>query len=538
MIRCVRVCAWLVPGLLAGSLSASGCGGVNERNDDDDGGDDGSDDDDGDDGGDDDDGAPGSFTVTATRDRLLLRRGESATIDVAIEREGATTGPIVVEASPLPPGVTAEPVTVAADEAGASLTLTAASDATQGAGSIDITGTAGDATSTAAIRLLVGGAPGTLDESFADAGRFTTRIGSLATFGRGLCLQPDGKIVVAGATQTQAMAVRIDDRGVLDPDFGTGGKVSTGVGPTSGGLVAAAFDGGRIIVAGYGGEAGYDLALFAYTAGGVLDEDFGPGGTVTTDLGTGTGEVHQLLPDGNGNILALGALFADPAVSRLVRYDTGGTHDAAFGATLTGAIAETATPLPDGRIILAGTQDGDYWVARLLDTGELDKDFAGGGTTTFDFDGGTDTVFTVLLLDGGKLALFGVTSIASSPVLSIARLNSNGSPDLTFGEGGQLLTAIPFETRATALMDQAGRVIVAGRIPGRTRPQFAILRLDGESLDPTFGDAGRAIIEFDAERAITNHAYGLAIDSDGRIIVSGEVGPQASASAAAVRLWP
>ncbi len=194
--------------------------------------------------------------------------------------------------------------------------------------------------------------------------------------------------------------------------------------------------------------------------------------------------------------------------------------------------------LPGGRIILAGTQDGDYWVARLLDTGELDKDFAGGGTATFDFDGGTDTVFAVLPLDGGKLALFGVTNIAASPTLSIARLNSNGSPDLTFGEGGQLLTPIPFETRATALLDAAGRVIIAGRIPGRATPHFAVLRLQGESLDATFADAGRAIIDFEAEMAFGNHAYGMAIDSDGRIVVSGEVGPQASASAAAIRLWP
>ncbi len=534
MSRCVRVCALLVFGLLAGSLPAFGCGDVNERGDDGDDDDDSAADDD--DGG--DDGSTAAFTVTVAGDRVILRRGQSAMIDVAVERESGTAGPVIVDVGTLPPGVTSEPVTVAADETEASLTLTAASDATQGAGSIDVTGSAGVISSTVRLRLLVAGAPGTLDESFADAGRFTTRIGTIPTFGRGMCLQPDGKIVLTGATQTQAVAIRIDDRGVLDPDFGTGGRVTTGVGPMSGGLVATALDDGRVLVAGYGGETELDLALFAYTPGGVLDEEFGPGGTVTTDLGTGTGEVHTLLPDESGNILALGALFASPAVSRLVRYDSGGTHDAAFGATLTGAIAETATMLPGGRIILAGTQDGDYWVARLLDTGELDKDFAGGGSTTFDFDGGTDTVFAVLLLDGGKLALFGVTNIGGNPTLSIARLNSNGSPDLTFGEGGQLLTPIPFETRATALLDPAGRVIIAGRIPGRATPHFAILRLQGESLDSTFADDGRAIIDFEAEMAFSNHAYGMAIDSDGRIVVSGEVGPQPSASAAAIRLWP
>jgi uncharacterized delta-60 repeat protein len=534
MSRCVRVCALLVSGLLAGSLSA-GCGGVNERGDDG-ADDDDSADDDGDDGG--DDGSTGAFTLTVAGDRVILRRGQSAMIEVAVERDSGTAEPVIVDIAALPPGVTSEPVTVAADQTQASLTLIAASDATQGAGPIDITGTAGDTTRTAATRLLVAGAPGTLDESFADGGRFTTQIGTIPTFGRGMCLQPDGKIVLTGATQTQAVAIRIDDRGVLDPDFGTGGRVTTGVGPMSGGLVATALDGGRIIVAGYGGEAALDLALFAYTPGGVLDEEFGPGGTVTTDLGTGTGEVHTLLPDGNGNILALGALFASPAVSRLVRYDGTGTHDAGYGATLTGAIAETAAMLPNGRIILAGTQDGDYWVARLLDTGELDKDFAGDGTATFDFDGGTDTVFAILLLDGGKLALIGVTNIASNPALSIARLNSNGSPDLTFGKGGQLLTPVPFETRATALLDPAGRIIIAGRIPGRKEPHFAVLRLQGESLDPSFADAGRAIIDFEAEMAFSNHAYGMAIDSDGRIVVSGEVGPQASASAAAIRLWP
>lgn len=93
--------------------------------------------------------------------------------------------------------------------------------------------------------------------------------------------------------------------------FGTGGIVSTPLGPSSGGMTCAVLEDGRLIVAGHGGETEPDPALFAYTETGAPDESFGPdeNGTVTTDLGPGSAEIRQLLVDAAGDVLAVAVLM-------------------------------------------------------------------------------------------------------------------------------------------------------------------------------------------------------------------------------------
>ncbi len=73
---------------------------------------------------------------------------------------------------------------------------------------------------------------GTLDPSFGTGGRVTTQIGSGdAAFD--VALQSDGKIVAAGTSQATSTAplkfalIRYKLDGSLDPDFGSGGKVTT-----------------------------------------------------------------------------------------------------------------------------------------------------------------------------------------------------------------------------------------------------------------------------------------------------------------------
>ena len=68
-----------------------------------------------------------------------------------------------------------------------------------------------------------------------------------------------------------------------------GGKVITPIGSSAdvGNSVAVQSD-GKIIVAGYSHNGSNDdFALVRYTAAGVLDPSFGTGGKVTTDFGGG-----------------------------------------------------------------------------------------------------------------------------------------------------------------------------------------------------------------------------------------------------------
>jgi uncharacterized delta-60 repeat protein len=536
-----RSIGWV--GLLAGVLGANACGGVHNRDDDDDGqgDDDGSADDDG------ADGAPdGGFSLILAADRVLVRQGESVSLGVTIERGAGFDEPVDVTMEDLPDGVTAGSLTIGAGESAGSLTLSAAADSAQGATPTGVAGAAGETSDSAPLRVLVGGPPGTLDQSFADGGTFRIQIGGMTTVGRGLMVQPDpsgDRILVTGAAGTQTVTIRLDESGSLDDTFGSGGAVSTGLGPSSGGLVVTSAESGRILVAGWGGDdapMGYNSALFAYTAEGVLDPDFGNGGTVDHDLGDGYDEIHQLLQDDDGRLVTISTVFA-PISAHLARFSPDGEPDAAFTAAVDGASAETAMLQPDGTVLAAGTFESDFWLARYRDDGSPDPAFDGDGQVTTSL-GDTDTISGLLPASGGKLVAVGVSALdPDGLVIALARYNSNGSLDLTFGDGGRRRTAVPFDTNApnAAILDSDDRILFAGKRPNAPTATFAVARLvpDG-TVDDSFGDAGVAVVDFALGTVTIDGAFGIAIDSDGRVVVSGGIGPAGGQLLAVARLWP
>src|SRR5262245_24783792 len=70
-------------------------------------------------------------------------------------------------------------------------------------------------------------APGDLDLTFGSGGKVLTSLGG--TDDRGYCvtMQSDGKIVVAGHSDSDIAVARFTSTGSLDASFGSGGKVIT-----------------------------------------------------------------------------------------------------------------------------------------------------------------------------------------------------------------------------------------------------------------------------------------------------------------------
>src|SRR6266508_3157227 len=98
-------------------------------------------------------------------------------------------------------------------------------------------------------------APGDLDTSFGTGGKVTTSFGSRYDEIDGLALQPDGKIVAGGyvatsSTDTDFGLARYKPDGSLDTSFGTGGKVTTAIGSNSAGRGLALQPDGKIVVSG------------------------------------------------------------------------------------------------------------------------------------------------------------------------------------------------------------------------------------------------------------------------------------------------
>lgn len=161
---------------------------------------------------------------------------------------------------------------------------------------------------------------GTLDTSFGTDGKVIGRIG----YGRSLLIQDDGKILLGGGSNFTFALIRYNADGILDSTFGVGGEVITAVGSSSGGNSLAIQSDGKIVLGGY---ADNNFALVRYNIDGSLDNTFGLGGKVTTVTGSySAGKSIGIQND--GKIVLGGYAEADFA---LVRYNSDGTLDNTFG---------------------------------------------------------------------------------------------------------------------------------------------------------------------------------------------------------------
>jgi uncharacterized delta-60 repeat protein len=348
-----------------------------------------------------------------------------------------------------------------------------------------IAGFDNDPAATEAFGVLRYQANGTPDGSFGAGGRTSAAFTNFLNSPNDLALQPDGKIVVAGNAQSadgtvsEFAVARFNANGTLDSSFGAGGKVTTNfVGVMAGGVSNPADSvliqpDGKILVGGLASACARrcpaQSALARYNPNGSLDTTFGSGGKVAV---TAIGGITALAEDAAGDIFALN-----------------GASTAEFSAA--GALQPQVTPAPitvassrgtssvfqaDGRYLAftaaAGISrhDIDAKVVRYLPTGAADPSFA---SPAFDFSAentvATDAVQALAVQPNGQIIAAGLHSANGSTSFTVARLNSSGSLDTTFGTGGTLTTNLPGGGQASvALIQPDGKILVIGQgfIPG------------------------------------------------------------------------
>jgi uncharacterized delta-60 repeat protein len=157
---------------------------------------------------------------------------------------------------------------------------------------------------------------GLLDTTFnplgAKPGTATATIGSTYNICTSLAIQGDGKVLLAGYSDSGLPAditvVRFTSAGILDSGFNGTGKVRTHFdgGGSSAASVAVQLD-GKVVVGGHffaGGNS--DVALVRYTEAGVPDPSFGANGKVTTVVGSGVAEAVSLAVQRDGKIFVAG----------------------------------------------------------------------------------------------------------------------------------------------------------------------------------------------------------------------------------------
>jgi len=276
-----------------------------------------------------------------------------------------------------------------------------------------------------------------------------TATGNMATVREGhtATLLPDGKVLVAGGAQSDDE--RLDSAELYDP--GTGSWTATGNLATGRvGHTATLLPDGKVLVAGGRGKTERNLS-----SAELYDPSSGSW-TATASMAAGrTAHTATLLPD--GKVLTAGGWDAE-VLSSAELYDPGSGSWTATG-NMTGyqggmsdAAGQTATLLPDGKVLVVGSVPTDSaFAAELYDPG------SGSWTFTGPMAAGRDWRFlhTATLLPDGKVLVAG--GAGQNGPLDSAELYdpSTGSWTAT----GNMISGHDGHT-ATLLSD--GRVLVAG----------------------------------------------------------------------------
>jgi uncharacterized delta-60 repeat protein len=285
----------------------------------------------------------------------------------------------------------------------------------------------------ALVRLT---ADGTLDPSFGTGGRATYDAGGTDEL-RDAVVRPDGTIVMVGETsrvgcpqaptmagQTVAVAVvRALSGGAPDPGFGGGGTVVLAdENLVQRGFAVAVQNDGGVVVGGLTStcsRVSIDTLLVRLTAAGTPGAPFSesPFDEVSPD------SANDLAVQPNGGIVVAVDTFVGPALHparddafTVLRYNANGSSDTTFGlngvATAlfgagTNATARAIT-LQGSKIVVGGTVDGDFALARFDANGALDPTFGGDGMVVTDF-GGVDVLYALAVQPDGALVAAGQT---------------------------------------------------------------------------------------------------------------------------------
>ena len=225
---------------------------------------------------------------------------------------------------------------------------------------------------------------------------------------------------------------------------------------------------------------------------------------VTTAFsGSWISNAEVLQPD--GKIIVVGS---ENSLFGLARYNSDGTIDPTFGpgdgsviSTIdfgSPATAWGATLDAQGRIIVVGTANGNFALARFNSNGTIDTTFGANGIATTELGTANDVAVTPLALADGSILVAG-TYTNNGQLLAVARYLANGSLDTAFGSGGILapgLIAIN-ASDAHGLALDGQKILLAGGIQSASNEDFAVGRfnLNGTN-DPTFGNNGIATFDF------------------------------------------
>lgn len=180
---------------------------------------------------------------------------------------------------------------------------------------------------------------------------------------------------------------------------------------------------------------------------------------------------------------------------------------------------------------------------RLFTAGSLDASFNQVGTALVGFGQQFDTANAVARQADGRLIVAGTTSSNTTGLSSfaLARLNPDGTLDTSFGNAGLVQTSFgagsSANTAGVAVLS-TGQILVGGYVTQNGQNNLALARYNTNgTLDTSFGGANTGLLVRDAG-GTSEAASAFLVDSTDRIYLAGTNGAGTSATFLVARLNP
>ena len=333
--------------------------------------------------------------------------------------------------------------------------------------------------------------------------------------------------------------------GDADLTFGSMGVALTDIGDGDAAMAMVIQPDGRIVSAGQMSlGSGYDFALARHNVNGSPDTSFGNNGKVSTHYNF-VDQAFDVALQPDGKIVSVGRSDVNTGFFThwkwlMTRHNSDGSLDTTFGINgfVVTAMADAddeafaVAVQPDSKIVVGGYVEVptglSFGLARYNSDGSLDSTFGSDGKVILPPIGGllVDYLKDVFIRPDGKILAAGSTRLTmfESDFL-LVQLNSDGTVDQNFGVNGAVMTDFDAVVDiAHSIAEQPdGKIVVAG---GSTKidfiRRFALVRYNSDgTIDSSFGSNGRVITRFGS----SDSANAVAIASDGKIIAAGNTDP-------------
>jgi uncharacterized delta-60 repeat protein len=383
------------------------------------------------------------------------------------------------------------------------------------------------------------GAAGALDPSFSGDGIVTSTHDYQGDGAGPVAIDSHGRIVVS----SEGTIERYTPNGTPDKTFSGDGQTST----TCGSIAYIAIDSqDRILTVG-SAENPADpnhhqvFAVARLRANGTPDLSFSGDGCVLTPIGGVWDDVASgVTIDPQGRIVVSGYSYkkrvgtnVPDSLFAVARYLPNGSPDTSFSGD-----GQLRTEFPNatrsygggvaidskGRIVVAGSADDSFAVARYGPAGGLDHSFSGDGMVTTAMGANRSAGGAVAIDDSDRIVVAGRLSPSDlSSDLALARYRPNGALDPSFSGDGKAFTSFGRDQNGASdlAIDPQGRIVVSGWAwdePYGRHAVFALARFTpAGSLDPVFSSDGRVTTMIGG----LSYGGGVALDPAGRIVVGG-----------------